>query len=147
VHGTFSTASKALPRIANMGFDVVYCRRFSSDRQGPSQGPHNTVTAAPGDVGSPWAIGSDEGGHDAAAPRAMAPSRISTNSSPPQWISAWRWHSTWRCSAAGITRGPKIIANGLPNCPYGTIAYAENPPKKYQDIYPTELRQRPRGSL
>ena len=68
VHGTFATAAKALPRIAKMGFDVVYLPPIHPIGKVHRKGRNNTVTAAPGDVGSPWAIGSDEGGHDAVHP-------------------------------------------------------------------------------
>src|SRR5699024_10317991 len=68
VHGTFATAAAALPRIAEMGFDVVYLPPVHPIGKVHRQGRNNTATAAPGDVGSPWAIGSDEGGHDAVHP-------------------------------------------------------------------------------
>ena len=68
VHGTFATAAKALPRIAKMGFDVVYLPPIHPIGKVHRKGRNNTVTAAPDDVGSPWAIGSDEGGHDAVHP-------------------------------------------------------------------------------
>ena len=69
VHGTFATAAKALPRIAKMGFDVVYLPPIHPIGKVHRKGRNNTVTAAPEDVGSPWAIGSDEGGHDAVHPK------------------------------------------------------------------------------
>ena len=68
VHGTFATAAKALPRIAKMGFDVVYLPPIHPIGKVHRKGRNNSVTAAPKDVGSPWAIGSDEGGHDAVHP-------------------------------------------------------------------------------
>ena len=69
VHGTFATATKALPRIARMGFDVVYLPPIHPIGKVHRKGRNNSVTAAPNDVGSPWAIGSDEGGHDAVHPK------------------------------------------------------------------------------
>ena len=69
VHGTFATATKALPRIAKMGFDVVYLPPIHPIGKVHRKGRNNSVTAAPKDVGSPWAIGSDEGGHDAVHPK------------------------------------------------------------------------------
>ncbi len=69
VHGTFATAAAALPRIAQMGFDVVYLPPIHPIGKVHRKGRNNTATAAPGDVGSPWAIGSDEGGHDAIHPQ------------------------------------------------------------------------------
>ena len=69
VHGTFATATAALPRIAQMGFDVVYLPPIHPIGKVHRKGRNNTATAVPGDVGSPWAIGSDEGGHDAVHPQ------------------------------------------------------------------------------
>ena len=69
VHGTFATAAADLPRIAAMGFDVVYLPPIHPIGKVHRKGRNNSPTAAPGDVGSPWAIGSDEGGHDAIHPR------------------------------------------------------------------------------
>ncbi|MDT5280499.1 MAG: hypothetical protein QOJ20_1694, partial [Mycobacterium sp.] len=69
VHGTFATATKALPRIAKMGFDVVYLPPIHPIGKVHRKGRNNSVTAAPKDVGSPWAIGSDKGGHDAIHPK------------------------------------------------------------------------------
>jgi starch synthase (maltosyl-transferring) len=67
VHGTFAT-TKDLSRIAKMGFDVVYLPPIHPIGKVHRKGRNNSVTAAPNDVGSPWAIGSDEGGHDAIHP-------------------------------------------------------------------------------
>src|SRR6185312_6781716 len=64
VHGTFATATKDLSRIAKMGFDVVYLPPIHPIGKVHRKGRNNSVTAAPSDVGSPWAIGSDEGGHE-----------------------------------------------------------------------------------
>ena len=69
VHGTFATATKELSRIARMGFDVVYLPPIHPIGKVHRKGRNNSVTAAPNDVGSPWAIGSDEGGHDALHPK------------------------------------------------------------------------------
>ncbi|HWF69594.1 MAG TPA: maltotransferase domain-containing protein, partial [Mycobacterium sp.] len=69
VHGTFRTAAAALPRIAQMGFDVVYLPPIHPIGKVHRKGRNNTATAVPSDVGSPWAIGSDEGGHDAVDPQ------------------------------------------------------------------------------
>src|SRR6516165_9434002 len=68
VHGTFATAAAALPRIAKMGFNIVYLPPIHPIGKVHRKGRNNSVTAAPGEVGSPWAIGSDEGGHDAVHP-------------------------------------------------------------------------------
>ncbi|MET0797905.1 MAG: maltotransferase domain-containing protein, partial [Rhodococcus sp. (in: high G+C Gram-positive bacteria)] len=68
-HGTFKTASEDLPRIAAMGFDVVYLPPIHPIGEINRKGRNNTLTPEPGDVGSPWAIGSAEGGHDAVHPK------------------------------------------------------------------------------
>ena len=68
VHGTFATAAKELDRVAAMGFDVVYFPPIHPVGRVNRKGPNNTLVAAPEDCGSPWAIGADEGGHDAIAP-------------------------------------------------------------------------------
>ena len=144
VHGTFATSEKALPRIAKMGFDVVYLPPIHPIGKVHRKGRNNTVTAAPGDVGSPWAIGSDEGGHDAIHPdlgtfddfdRFVAKARdlglevaldLALQCAPDHpWA---REHRKW-----------------FTELPDGTIAYAENPPKKYQDIYPLNFDNDPAG--
>ncbi|HEX3649013.1 MAG TPA: maltotransferase domain-containing protein, partial [Pseudonocardiaceae bacterium] len=68
VHGTFATAAAALDRVADMGFDVVYLPPIHPIGRVNRKGPNNTLLAGPEDVGSPWAIGADEGGHDAIHP-------------------------------------------------------------------------------
>ena len=115
-HGTFATAAKALPRIANMGFDVVYLPPIHPIGKVHRKGRNNTVTAAPDDVGSPWAIGSDEGGHDAVHPN------LGTIDDFDDFVTAartraWRWRWTSRCSARPTTRGPSSTRNGSPCCP------------------------------
>ena len=142
-HGTFATAAKALPRIANMGFDVVYLPPIHPIGKVHRKGRNNTVTAAPNDVGSPWAIGSDEGGTTPCT-RSWAPSTTSTISS--------------RRSDQGIEVALDLALQCAPDHPWaknhpewftvlpdGTIAYAENPPKKYQDIYPINFDNDPAG--
>ncbi|MFB8756282.1 alpha-1,4-glucan--maltose-1-phosphate maltosyltransferase [Streptomyces nigra] len=134
-HGTFETAARRLPAIAAMGFDVVYLPPIHPIGTTFRKGPNNTLSAGPRDVGVPWAIGSPEGGHDAVHPdlgtiedfdRFVARARelgleialdFALQCSPDHpWVSK---HPEW-----------------FHHRPDGTIAYAENPPKKYQDIYP-----------
>ncbi|THA24427.1 alpha-1,4-glucan--maltose-1-phosphate maltosyltransferase [Streptomyces sp. RKND-216] len=135
VTGTFRTAADRLPAIAAMGFDVVYLPPVHPIGRSHRKGPDNALTAGPHDVGSPWAIGSAEGGHDALHPdlgtfadfdhflqrarelRMEVALDFALQCSPDHpWV---RKHPQWFRH-----RGD------------GTIAYAENPPKKYQDIYP-----------
>jgi starch synthase (maltosyl-transferring) len=144
VHGTFATATAALDRIAGMGFDVVYLPPIHPIGTVHRKGPNNSVLSSPGDVGSVWAIGSAHGGHDAVHPELgtladftafVARAReldldvaldLALQCAPDHpWV---REHPEWF-----TTR------------PDGTIAYAENPPKKYQDIYPLNFDNDPVG--
>ncbi|MBU8810383.1 alpha-1,4-glucan--maltose-1-phosphate maltosyltransferase [Mycolicibacterium goodii] len=144
VHGTFETAAAALPRIARMGFNVVYLPPIHPIGKVHRKGRNNSVTAAPGDVGSPWAIGSDEGGHDAVHPE------LGTIEDFDAFVAAAR--------DAGLEVALDLALQCAPDHPWakahpewftvlpdGTIAYAENPPKKYQDIYPLNFDNDPEG--
>ncbi|MFH8365478.1 maltotransferase domain-containing protein [Streptomyces sp. NPDC018031] len=135
VSGTFRTAAERLPAVAAMGFDVVYLPPVHPIGTTFRKGPNNTLTAGPHDVGVPWAIGSAAGGHDAVHPdlgtledfdhfvtrarelRMEVALDFALQCSPDHpWVTA---HPEWFHHRAD-----------------GSIAYAENPPKKYQDIYP-----------
>ena len=144
VHGTFATAAAALPRIAQMGFDVVYLPPVHPIGKVHRKGRNNTATAAPGDVGSPWAIGSDEGGHDAIHPQ------LGTIADFDKFVAA--------AADLGLEVALDLALQCAPDHPWakdhrewftelpdGTIAYAENPPKKYQDIYPINFDNDPAG--
>jgi len=144
LHGTFATATKALPRIAKMGFDVVYLPPIHPIGELHRKGRNNTVTAAPGDVGSPWAIGSHAGGHDAVHPD------LGTIDDFDEFVSA--------TTDLGMEVALDLALQCAPDHPWardhrqwftelpdGTIAYAENPPKKYQDIYPLNFDNDPAG--
>ncbi|MGH3560073.1 MAG: maltotransferase domain-containing protein, partial [Mycobacterium sp.] len=143
-HGTFATAAAALPRIAQMGFDVVYLPPIHPIGKVHRKGRNNTATAVPGDVGSPWATGSDEGGHDAVHPR------LGTIDDFDEFVSA--------AHDLGMEVALDLALQCAPDHPWatehrewftelpdGTIAYAENPPKKYQDIYPLNFDNDPAG--
>ncbi|MEV8332452.1 alpha-1,4-glucan--maltose-1-phosphate maltosyltransferase [Streptomyces niveus] len=135
VSGTFKTAAERLPAVAAMGFDVVYLPPIHPIGTAHRKGPNNTLTPGPDDVGVPWAIGSADGGHDAIHPdlgtiedfdafvakaaslRMEIALDFALQCSPDHpWV---KEHPEWFHHRAD-----------------GTIAYAENPPKKYQDIYP-----------
>ncbi|MBF6133440.1 alpha-1,4-glucan--maltose-1-phosphate maltosyltransferase [Nocardia otitidiscaviarum] len=144
VHGTFATAAKELPRIAAMGFDVVYLPPIHPIGRVNRKGRNNSLTAEPGDVGSPWAIGSDEGGHDAVHPA------LGTESDFADFVSA--------AAELGMEVALDLALQCAPDHPWvaahpewfttlpdGTIAFAENPPKKYQDIYPVDFDNDPDG--
>jgi starch synthase (maltosyl-transferring) len=137
-HGTFRDLEKRLPYVAGMGFDVLYLPPIHPIGRAFRKGPNNTLTAGPHDPGSPWAIGAAEGGHTAVHPalgtlqdfdHLLAAARelrlelaldLAFQCSPDHpWVRA---HPEW-----------------FRHRPDGTIKYAENPPKKYQDIYPLDF--------
>ncbi|MFZ2176518.1 MAG: maltotransferase domain-containing protein [Rhodococcus sp. (in: high G+C Gram-positive bacteria)] len=137
-HGTFATAAAALPRIAAMGFDVVYLPPIHPVGFINRKGPNNTLTPGPDDVGSPWAIGSHEGGHDAVHPR------LGTLQDFKSFVSAARKLDLEVALDLALQCAPdhpwaKTHPEWFTVLPDGTIAYAENPPKKYQDIYPVNF--------
>ncbi|WP_405558294.1 alpha-1,4-glucan--maltose-1-phosphate maltosyltransferase [Streptomyces sp. NBC_01171] len=134
-HGTFRTAAKRLEAIAEMGFDVVYLPPIHPIGTTHRKGRNNTLTATPDDVGVPWAIGSPEGGHDAVHPDLGTLEDFD--------------HFVGRAGELGLEVALDFALQCSPDHPWvekhpdwfhhrpdGTIAYAENPPKKYQDIYP-----------
>lgn len=144
VSGTFRTAAKRLPAIAAMGFDVVYLTPISPIGTTFRKGRNNSLEAEPGDPGSPYAIGSADGGHDAIHPD------LGTEKDFKAFVAAAR--------AQGLEVALDIALNASPEHPWitehpewfviradGSIAYAENPPKKYQDIYPLSFDTDPDG--
>jgi starch synthase (maltosyl-transferring) len=144
VHGTFATASKALPRIAKMGFDIVYLPPIHPIGKVHRKGRNNSVTAAPRDVGSPWAIGSSKGGHDAVHPK------LGTIDDFDDFVTAARDQGLEVALDLALQCAPdhpwaKDHPEWFTVLPDGTIAYAENPPKKYQDIYPINFDDDPAG--
>jgi starch synthase (maltosyl-transferring) len=144
VHGTFATATKSLPRIAKMGFDVVYLPPIHPIGNVHRKGRNNSVTAAPKDVGSPWAIGSDEGGHDAIHPK------LGTIEDFDDFVAAARDDGMEVALDFALQCAPdhpwaRKHPEWFTVLPDGTIAYAENPPKKYQDIYPLNFDNDPAG--
>ena len=133
--GTFRTAARRLPAISRMGFDVVYIPPVHPIGTTFRKGPNNTLTAGPDDPGSPYAIGSADGGHDAIHPE------LGTVADFRWFVEAARNSGlelaldlALQCSPdhPWVTEHPEWFTT----LPDGTIAYAENPPKKYQDIYP-----------
>ncbi|MET7682603.1 maltotransferase domain-containing protein, partial [Streptomyces sp. NPDC005423] len=139
-HGTFRTAARRLAGIAAMGFDVVYLPPVHPIGTTFRKGPNNTLSARAEDVGVPWAIGSPEGGHDAVHPR------LGTIEDFDDFVA--------RAHGLGMEIALDFALQCSPDHPWvekhpewfhhradGTIAYAENPPKKYQDIYPVAFDQ------
>jgi starch synthase (maltosyl-transferring) len=132
---TFDEAAGRLPYVESMGFDVLYLPPIHPIGRSFRKGPNNTLTPGPGDPGSPWAIGSEEGGHTAVEPG------LGTIEDFDRFVATARRH--------GLEIALDIAFQASPDHPYvrehpewfrhrpdGTIKYAENPPKKYQDIYP-----------
>ncbi|MET7927829.1 alpha-1,4-glucan--maltose-1-phosphate maltosyltransferase [Streptomyces sp. NPDC005349] len=140
VSGTFHTAAKRLPAIAAMGFDVLYLPPVHPIGTTYRKGPDNSLSPGPHDVGVPWAIGSPEGGHDAIHPD------LGTLDDFDAFVR--------RAADLGLEIALDFALQCSPDHPWvekhpewfhhrpdGTIAYAENPPKKYQDIYPIAFDQ------
>lgn len=137
-HGTLRDCAARLPYIADMGFDVVYLPPVHPIGTNFRKGRNNSVTAEPGEPGSPWAIGAPEGGHKSVHPD------LGTLSDFRALVQ--------RASQLGMQVAIDIAFQVSPDHPYvkdhedwfhkrpdGTIQYAENPPKKYQDIYPFDF--------
>jgi len=142
--GTFETAAGRLPQIAAMGFDVVYLPPIHPIGSSHRKGPNNTLVAGPDDPGSPWAIGSADGGHDAIHPD------LGTLEDFTAFVAA--------ASRSGLQIALDLALQASPDHPWvkthpewfttradGSIAYAENPPKKYQDIFPLNFDNDPEG--
>jgi starch synthase (maltosyl-transferring) len=137
-HGTLADCEQRLPYIASMGFDVLYLPPIHPIGVTSRKGKNNRPEAEPGDVGSPWAIGSAHGGHTAVAPE------LGTLEDFDHLVAA--------AGRSGMEIAMDLAFQCTPDHPYvsehpewfrqrpdGTIQYAENPPKKYQDIYPFEF--------
>lgn len=142
--GTFVTAAKRLEAVAEMGFDVIYLPPIHPIGEVNRKGPNNTLTPGPDDPGSPWAIGSKHGGHDAIHPD------LGTFEDFDAFVA--------RAGELGLEVALDLALQAAPDHPWvtahpewfttradGTIAYAENPPKKYQDIYPVNFDNDPSG--
>ena len=143
-HGTFKDAARRLPQVAEMGFDVVYLPPIHPIGKVNRKGRNNTLMPGPEDVGSPWAIGSDEGGHDAIHPQ------LGTFEDFDDFVRD--------TVDLGMEVALDLALQAAPDHPWvtehpewfttrpdGSIAYAENPPKKYQDIYPVNFDNDPKG--
>ncbi|MEO6529919.1 MAG: alpha-1,4-glucan--maltose-1-phosphate maltosyltransferase [Specibacter sp.] len=142
--GNFQTATHRLPAVAAMGFDVLYLPPIHPIGEVNRKGPNNTLTAGPGDPGSPWAIGSADGGHDAIHPD------LGSFADFDAFVAAAHeldleiaLDLALQCAPdhPWATEHPEWFTTRVD----GTIAYAENPPKKYQDIYPLNFDNDPAG--
>jgi starch synthase (maltosyl-transferring) len=144
VSGTLRTAARRLDAVADMGFDVVYLPPVHPIGTSFRKGRNNTLIPVEGDPGSPWAIGSPDGGHDALHPD------LGTFDDFDAFVA--------RTRELGMEVALDLALNASPDHPWvkkhpewfttradGSIAYAENPPKKYQDIYPLNFDNDPEG--
>src|SRR6266568_4614309 len=142
--GTLRTAAKRLDAVAEMGFDVVYLPPIHPIGTTARKGANNVLQPAPGDPGSPWAIGAPEGGHDTVHPD------LGTLADFDAFVG--------RTRELGMEVAIDLALQTSPDHPWvtghpewftkradGRIAYAENPPKKYQDIYPLNFDHDPGG--
>jgi starch synthase (maltosyl-transferring) len=142
--GSFRTAAKRLDAVAEMGFDVIYLPPIHPIGEVNRKGPNNTLTPGPEDTGSPWAIGSQDGGHDAIHPD------LGDFADFDAFVA--------RAGELGLEVALDLALQCAPDHPWvaahpewfttradGTIAFAENPPKKYQDIYPMNFDNDPTG--
>lgn len=134
-HGTFKDVEARLPAIAAMGFDVLYMPPIHPIGRAYRKGRNNAVTAMEGDVGSPWAIGAAEGGHTALLPE------LGTFEDFDSLVKATHEHGMELALDIAFQCSPdhpwvKEHPDWFIIRPDGSIQYAENPPKKYQDIYP-----------
>nr|WP_231946640.1 alpha-1,4-glucan--maltose-1-phosphate maltosyltransferase [Auraticoccus monumenti] len=144
VSGTFDSSHERLEAAAAMGFDIVYLPPIHPIGRNFRKGPNNTLTPGPDDPGSPWAIGAAEGGHDAIHPD------LGDFESFDRFVA--------KATELGLQVALDLALQASPDHPWvrdhpewfslrpdGTIAYAENPPKKYQDIYPVNFDRDPEG--
>ncbi len=142
--GTLAAAAKRLDAVAAMGFDVIYLPPIHPIGTVNRKGRNNSLTPTPTDVGSPWAIGAKTGGHDKVHPELGSIKEFDA--------------FVKQANGLGLEVALDLALQAAPDHPWvkahpewfttradGTIAYAENPPKKYQDIYPVNFDNDPEG--
>ncbi|MEN9990015.1 MAG: hypothetical protein RL508_994 [Actinomycetota bacterium] len=142
--GTFKTAGNRLAAVKEMGFDILYMPPIHPIGVNFRKGPNNTLTVGPQDPGSPWAIGGEAGGHDAIHPD------LGTMADFTAFVK--------KANHLGLEVAMDLALQASPDHPWvkehpewfttradGSVAYAENPPKKYQDIYPINFDNDPEG--
>ena len=137
-HGTFADVERRLPYIAGMGFDVLYLPPIHPIGRSHRKGANNSVKAAPGEPGSPWAIGSEDGGHKSIHPElgTLEEFRNLVRVAHEQGL-AVALDLAYQCSPDHpYTREHPEWFRHRPD---GSIQYAENPPKKYEDILPFDF--------
>jgi starch synthase (maltosyl-transferring) len=145
-HGTFRDCEKRLPYVAAMGFDVLYLPPIHPIGRSHRKGRNNSEQAQQDDVGSPWAIGAEEGGHDAIHPQLGTLAEFKSLQA--------------KAKDLGLEIALDLAFQCTPDHPYmkthkewfrvrpdGSVQYAENPPKKYEDIYPLYFENDEAGEL
>ena len=145
-HGTFDDTAQRLPRLAELGWDVLYLPPIHPIGRTFRKGKNNTLRPEPDDVGSPWAIGNEHGGHDAIEPA------LGTEADFRRFVAEANRHGIEIALDYALQCSPdhpwvKAHPDWFHIRPDGSIAYAENPPKKYQDIYPINFWCEDRESL
>jgi starch synthase (maltosyl-transferring) len=145
-HGTFKDCVARLPDIAGMGFDVVYLTPIHPIGRTNRKGRNNAVTAAEGDPGSPYAIGSSEGGHDTVHPE------LGTLQDFRDFVAACKQHEMEVALDFAVQCAPdhpwlKQHPQWFRRRPDGSMRYAENPPKKYEDIVNPDFSSEDAGAL
>jgi starch synthase (maltosyl-transferring) len=145
-HGTFTDCIARLADIAGMGFDVVYLTPIHPIGRTNRKGRNNAVTAAEGDPGSPYAIGSSEGGHDAVHPE------LGTLQDFRDFVAACKQHDMEVALDFAVQCAPdhpwlKQHPQWFRRRPDGSMRYAENPPKKYEDIVNPDFSSEDAGAL
>ena len=137
-HGSFQSVIERLPHVAKMGFDVLYLPPIHPIGTTHRKGRNNSTVCEPGDPGSPWAIGSSEGGHDAIHPD------LGTVADFRALVAAASEHGMEIALDLALQCSPdhpwvKQHPQWFKHRPDGSIRYAENPPKRYEDIYPIDF--------
>ncbi len=137
-HGTLRDVIRWLPYVREMGFNILYLPPIHPIGRSYRKGRNNAVEAQPGDPGSPWGIGADEGGHKAIHPQ------LGTLEDFRALVAAAREHGLELALDVAFQCSPdhpyvKEHPEWFRHRPDGTIQYAENPPKEYQDIYPFDF--------
>ena len=145
-HGTLRDVAALVPDIAELGFDVLYLPPIHPIGRTSRKGPNNSAAAGPEDPGSPWAIGSEAGGHTAIHPE------LGTFDDLEHLLAELKRHEmelaldlAFQCSPdhPWVTQHPEWFRHRAD----GTIRFAENPPKKYEDIYPIDFETKDREGL
>ncbi|MGZ5063597.1 MAG: alpha-1,4-glucan--maltose-1-phosphate maltosyltransferase, partial [Usitatibacter sp.] len=146
VHGTFRDVEQRLPYVSGMGFDILYLPPIHPIGRTHRKGRNNSVRAAAGDPGSPWAIGSELGGHKSVNPD------LGTLEDFRRFVRVAGEHGLAVALDIAFQVAPdhpwvKEHPSWFKRRPDGSIQYAENPPKKYEDIYPIDFDTPDRKAL